>query len=456
MIEKERVQLLNNKAAADRKYVVYWMQASQRVEYNHALEYAVQQANRMDKPVVVFFGLTANYPSASIRHYRFMLEGFRETKAALKERGIKMIIRQVSPEIGITNMASEASLVVVDRGYTRIQKYWRKIASAMIDCRMAQVESDIIVPVEEASPKEEYSAATIRPKINDKLHRFLFPLKKAKVKKESTRLRFDDIFDIDDIDRALAQLPCDRSVPEISRFPGGSSEAHRRLDEFLDKKLKNYPEHKNDPTQDETSMLSPYLHFGQISPLDIALMVMKKRTAGKEAFLEELIIRRELSLNYLHYNNDYDNFEGLPQWCRDTLTKHARDKREYLYDREQLAGGKTHDRYWNAAQLEMVHTGKMSGYMRMYWGKKIIEWTKTPEEAFQIALYLNDKFELDGRDPNGYAGIAWCFGKHDRPWAERTIFGTIRYMNEAGLRRKFDADGYAAKIEKIISENGRQ
>jgi deoxyribodipyrimidine photo-lyase len=449
MIEKERIQLLNSKIAADRKFVVYWMQASQRAEYNHALEYAIQQANRMDKPVVVFLGLTASYPAASIRHYRFMLEGLRETKIALKERGLKMIVRQVSPEIGITQLASEASMIVVDRGYTRLQKYWRKIASAMVDCRMVQVESDITVPVEEASPKEEYSAATIRPKINNKLHRFLFPLKASKIKRESTRFRFDSLFDIDDTEKALAQLPINKNIPEISQYRGGATEAKRRLDEFIEKKLKNYETHRNDPLQEGTSALSPYLHFGQISPLYVALKIMKKKLGGKEAFLEELIIRRELSINYLNYNSNHDNFEGLPEWCRKTLKEHESDTREYIYEMETLEKGQTHDPYWNAAQKEMIYTGKMSGYMRMYWGKKIIEWTKSPEEAFRIALYLNDKYELDGRDPNGYAGVAWCFGKHDRPWAERKIFGNIRYMNAEGLKRKFNIDGYVRKIDEI-------
>jgi deoxyribodipyrimidine photo-lyase len=221
------------------------------------------------------------------------------------------------------------------------------------------------------------------------------------------------------------------------------------LTEFIKKKLDLYPVKRNDPNQDVTSHMSPYLHFGQISPLYIALRVIDSNSKGKEAYLEELIVRRELSHNYVFYNNKYDKYVSLPPWAKNTLNFHGRDKREYIYSLKDFEGAKTHDVYWNAAQKEMVLTGKMHGYMRMYWGKKILEWTKSPPEGFKIALYLNNKYELDGRDPNGYAGVAWCFGKHDRAWSERRVFGKIRYMNAAGLKRKFNADKYVCKIGEI-------
>jgi deoxyribodipyrimidine photo-lyase len=193
--------------------------------------------------------------------------------------------------------------------------------------------------------------------------------------------------------------------------------------------------------------MSPYLHFGQISPLYIALKVSKTRSLGAEAFFEELIIRRELSMNFVFYNEKYDSFKSIPDWAKKTLRAHQKDRRPYLYSPKELENAGTHDPYWNAAQKEMVITGKMHGYMRMYWGKKILEWSKTPEEAFKVALYLNNKYELDGRDPNGFIGVAWCFGKHDRPWGERAIFGNVRYMNDKGLKRKFDADKYVKMME---------
>jgi len=220
---------------------------------------------------------------------------------------------------------------------------------------------------------------------------------------------------------------------------------------FLKNKLQRYRELRSDPIKDCLSNMSPYFHFGQISPLYIALKVLETSKAGKEAYLDELIIRRELSMNFVFYNQDYDSFKGLPDWAKETLRTHSIDRREYTYTLEELENAKTHDPYWNAAQKEMMFKGKMHSYMRMYWGKKIIEWTDTPEDAFRFTLHLNNRFELDGRDPNGFAGVAWCFGKHDRPWKERRIFGKIRYMNANGLRRKFDADKYVEKVECTIS-----
>jgi deoxyribodipyrimidine photo-lyase len=445
MIQKERIQLLNRKSILRGKYVIYWMQASQREECSHALEYAVRQANILDKPLIVFFGLTEKYPSAYERHYAFMLEGLHETAEALRRRGIKMVIRLGAPETTVTVLAKEAFLVVVDCGYTRIQKQWREQAAKAIDCSLVQVETDVIAPVEEVSYKEEYAAATIRNKINRMLADYLIPLRKQAIKHDSLGPKIES-FDITDIDRALKHLHLDRTVPTVRSLKGGTSGAELLLERFLRHKLKDYADMRNDPTADSTSGLSPYLHFGQISPLHIALKVGRRK--GAEEFLEELIIRRELSMNFVNYNRPYDSMDALPRWCLATLKKHERDRREYLYSPEQLERAETHDPYWNASQKEMVHLGKMSGYMRMYWGKKILEWSENPREAYKVALYLNDKYELDGRDPNGYAGVAWCFGKHDRPWKERPIFGMVRYMNAAGLQRKFDADKYVKMIDQ--------
>ncbi len=199
--------------------------------------------------------------------------------------------------------------------------------------------------------------------------------------------------------------------------------------------------------------MSPYLHFGQISPLHIALEVLKTKSPGKSAYLEELIIRRELAVNFVYYNREYDNLKCLPDWAYNTLMEHRKDKREYIYSLEEFENAETHDPYWNAAQLEMVHSGKMQGYMRMYWGKKILEWAQNPEKAYQIALKLNNRYELDGRDPNGYAGVAWCFGKHDRAWKEREIFGKVRYMNDHGLRRKFKMDSYVDVVNNLVNSS---
>jgi deoxyribodipyrimidine photo-lyase len=313
------------------------------------------------------------------------------------------------------------------------------------------VESDVIVPVQVASHKEAYASATLRPKIQKHLQDYLVPVKETPPKRDSFGLRFKGL-DPHQVDKVLSRLKIDRSVHSVNSFKGGTSNAHRFLDEFISQKLKYYTKRRNDPSRDYGSHMSPYLHFGQISPLEIALKIRQTRGKPKdamEAYLEELIVRRELSMNFVHYNPDYDSFKALPAWAKATLKAHSKDRREYLYSPEQWEHAQTHDPYWNAAQREMVITGKMHNYMRMYWGKKILEWSKAPEEAYRRALSLNNKYELDGRDPNGFAGVAWCFGKHDRAWKERPIFGKVRYMNAAGLRRKFDIEKYVRRIESI-------
>jgi deoxyribodipyrimidine photo-lyase len=448
MIQGERIKALNSKSLKKGAYVLYWMQASQRAEYNHALEYAIAQGNERRQPVVVFFGLTERFPEANERHYAFMMEGLREVKQSLEKRGVPMVVLRESPETGAVRLARKASLVIADRGYLRIQRQWRDVVAAQIDGPLLQVESDVIVPVEEASPKEEYAAATIRPKIHKQLGRFLVPLRPAVPAVKSLSLDIESL-DIRDIDKAISRLNIDRTVPRLRSFHGGTEAAKKHLKVFLDKKLDDFPERRNDPTLNYLSQLSPYLHFGQISPLFIVLKALETGSPGTEAFLEELVVRRELSMNFVFYNGRYDSYESVPEWARKTLKNHQKDRRPYIYNLGELEQGRTHDPYWNAAQKEMVVRGKMHGYMRMYWGKKILEWSKSPEGAFRTALYLNNKYELDGRDPNGFAGVAWCFGKHDRPWGERPVFGNVRYMNDNGLKRKFDADEYVKKMEAI-------
>jgi deoxyribodipyrimidine photo-lyase len=448
MIQKERIKLLNSGKVSDGKYVLYWMQAAQRAEYNHALEYAIRTANKLNKPVLVFFGITESWPEANQRHYYFMLEGLKEVREALEAKGIQMVIRRDSPDSGAAELVKDAALVIVDVGQLRIQKKWRASVAGRIDCSLYEVETNQIVPVQEASSKENFSAGTFRPRITKKLDYYLVPLKHSKPKLDSLGMKFQT-FNIDDIDKALSKLDIDRSVTKVDGFHGGTKEAKRRLSDFLKKKLDRFAEKRNDPTTDYVSNMSPYLHFGQISPLYIALNVSKTSSPGKDAYLEELIVRRELSHNFVFYNDSYDKFACLEPWAKRTLNFHCSDKREYVYTFEQFEKAQTHDPYWNAAQKEMVITGKMHGYMRMYWGKKILEWSRNPQTGFKIALQLNNKYELDGRGPNAFAGVAWCFGKHDRAWGERPVFGKIRYMNAAGLKRKFDADAYVKKIREL-------
>jgi deoxyribodipyrimidine photo-lyase len=446
MIQKERVRPLNNEKERSRDYVLYWMQASQRTEYNHALEYAAGQANARRKPLVVYFGLTEHFPEANERHYAFLLEGLKGTAQALEERGVRFVLRIGSPDEGAAAMSQRADLVVVDRGYLRVERQWRKAAASRVDCPLIQVETNAVVPLEQASPKEEFAARTIRPKIKRQLEKYLVPIKTVPLRKDSLQLDLETL-DPGDPEGLLARLAVDRSVGRVRGFRGGTGEAKKRLREFIAGKLSAYPEMRNDPNADGVSNMSPYLHFGQISPLYIALQVLKSGNKAADVYLEELIVRREISQNFVYYNRQYDQFVGLPSWAVQTLRDHQKDKREAVYSMNELEAAATPDPYWNAAQREMVRTGKMHNYMRMYWGKRIIEWSRTPEEAFRAALSLNNKYELDGRDANGFAGVAWCFGKHDRPWPGHPVLGTVRVMKAAGLRRKFDADAYTRKYE---------
>ncbi len=453
MLPPARMKNLNEKPTQNGEFVLYWMQSSQRTQENWALTYAVQIANSLDLPLVVYFGLTPEFPEANYRHYWFMLEGLREVSDELAKLGVKFVVRAVNPAQGAVTLSEHAACVVVDRGYLLVNREWYQYAVQHLRVQLVQLEDNVVVPVEEASNKEEFSAATMRPKLHKKICDFLELPPQVTLNKPSLYLKLDSIF-LDAPEKTLAQLKISPSVDKSPVFHGGTRNAKRLLQEFLKDNLWVYGG-SGGPTPDNdcASQLSPYLHFGQISPIYIAAQVLAAKVAVQHRFLEELIVRRELAINFVYYNKNYDSFACLPDWARKTLEFHVADPRPYIYTREQLEKAQTDDPYWNAAQNEMVHTGKMNGYMRMYWGKKILEWTKTPEEAFEVALYLNNRYELDGRDPNGYAGVAWCFGKHDRPWGERAVFGTVRYMNFAGLERKFEMRRYLQKVASSVKSS---
>lgn len=429
------------------------MQSSQRTKCNLALDYAILQANKFNRPLLVFFGVDRGFPEANQRHFTFMLQGLQETERRLEELGVNFLILDEPPDKGVVELAKDACMVVVDKGYLRTVKQWLWFAAEHVECALVQVEDNVVVPVEEASRKEEYSAATFRPKILKKQDDFLAENEPQTPRLSSTKINLNvNPLDLTDIDKTIRQLKINHSVPCSKRFLGGTSKAETLLQSFLKTKLPRYSALKNDPSEDCVSNLSPYLHFGQISPIHVVIETLKSAASqtAKEAFLDELIVRRELAINFVNYNPNYDTYQGLPEWSKQTLKIHIDDLRENLYDLETLENAKTSDPYWNAAQKEMLITGKMHGYMRMYWGKRLLEWTKTPQEAFKNAIYLNNKYELDGRDPNGYAGVAWCFGKHDRPWKSRSVYGSIRYMNTRGLERKFNMQAYTEKVNRLI------
>jgi deoxyribodipyrimidine photo-lyase len=453
-IQDTRIRQLNDfDIRLDADYVLYWMQQSQRAEYNHALEYAVLQANHIGLGVVVAFGLMDDYPEANLRHYTFMLEGLTETKALLEKRGIHMLVRRGSPPDVALDLGQHAAMIVCDRGYLKHQRLWRDRVARKSACSVIQVESDLIVPLETVSPKAEYAARTIRPKIQKHLDDYLIELKPVKVQHSTMNISLDGLEWKRPAD-ILALLNIDRTVPDVTRFfKGGTSRAKKNFDNFTHSKLKNYEKHHNQPQTDDISHMSMYLHFGQISPLYLALNINKADhdlDSAKAAFLEELIVRRELAANFVYYHRDYDNFDCLPEWSKRTLNDHRKDRRPITYTLRQLEDAETHDPYWNAAMQEMKYTGFMHNYMRMYWGKKILEWSSSPELAFRNTLAINNKFFLDGRDPNSYAGVAWIFGMHDRAWPQRPIYGKVRCMMASGLERKCDIRGYVSKVESYI------
>ena len=427
------------------EYVLYWMQSSQRAEYNHALEYAIQRANSMDKPLLTVFCVVDGFPDANASHYKFMLEGLRDVKKILEQAGIRFEVLRGQPKQLIPELSEDASLLVIDRDYLRMQRKWRDTIVAAVNNSVVQIESNAIVPIEVVSNKEEYSAGTLRPKVLRVLTDFMTSLRRGKVKRLCPDFGLPGL-DLTNIPDTLKALRMNNSIEQQVKFKGGTQEAKKMLHDFMQTKLDRFGDLRNDPSQDYLSNMSPYLHFGNISPLFIALQIQATGSPGSDAYLEELIVRRELSLNFVYFNKNYDNPECLPNWAKETLELHALDPREYSYSFNELEQANTHDAYWNAAQTEMTQFGKMHGYMRMYWGKKILEWTESPSEAYETALRLNNMYELDGRDPNGFAGIAWCFGKHDRAWSERPVFGKVRYMNDRGLRRKFNIQSYVDSI----------
>jgi deoxyribodipyrimidine photo-lyase len=454
MIEPERVQRLNDKTDRPGHYVLYWMQHAQRASFNPALSLAILEANARDQPLVVGFGLTDSYPEANARHYAFMLQGLVEVREHLQERGIAFVIRRGKPARVALALAEPASMVICDRGYLRHQKQWRETLATEAACPVIQVEGDVVVPVELVSRKSEHGARTIRPKIHRHRERFLTAWPEVPVNRTAALLHLDSDIDITGGIGALAGLDIDHSVEPVRRFVGGASEARRRLAEFIEDRLDGYAVDRNEPADWRCSFLSPYLHFGQISPIEIALEIQQSDRGSREdhaAYLEELIVRRELSMNYVHFTPQYDAYSCVPAWARQSLAAHRDDRREHIYPQAQLEAAETHDPYWNAAMREMTHTGYMHNYMRMYWAKKIIEWTATPEQAFQITLGLNNKYFIDGRGGNAYANVAWCFGLHDRAWTERAIFGKVRSMTASGLKRKFDMERYVAAVEDLVA-----
>ncbi len=451
---RDRIRPLNDRPRRDGAYVLYWMQQSQRASGNPALDHAIAEANALRLPVVVGFGLTDRYPEANARHFAFLLQGLGDVEAALGRRGIAFVVRLGAPDEVALALAADAALVVCDRGYLRHQRSWRRAVADGAGCAVVEVEGDVVVPVGLVSTKAEYAARTIRPKILSHRDAFVVPSAGLACDRPSLDLGVPGDVDLSEGLRLLDRLAIDRSVRPVQRFTGGTGEARARLAAFIASGLEGYAGGRSEPGRWQGSLLSPYLHFGQISPVEIAAGI-RGAAAGapddRAAYLEELIVRRELAVNFVTFEPDYDRFTALPAWAQRTLRTHAGDPRDHLYAIEDLERAETHDPFWNAATREMTRTGFMHNTMRMYWAKKILEWSPAPDAAFRTALHLNNKYFLDGRDPSSYANVLWCFGLHDRPWVERPVFGQIRYMNAAGLRRKFDMDRYIDAVDRLVA-----
>jgi deoxyribodipyrimidine photo-lyase len=432
------------------KCVVYWMQRAQRGVDNPALNLAIELGNALATPVVAVFSLTADYPHAQRRHYRFLVEGLVDAERDLAERGVPLVVRLGAPGEVVPAVAAEvaAAIVVGDENPVRIGCRWRDEVARALKVPFRLVDADVVVP-SSIFPNEEFAARTIRPKIHRVWQEYLkpLPMMKAETRWGEPRPAAETI----DPDGLMARLRVG-GIAEVPGYRGGTKEALRRLGHFLKERLTRYAGDRNQPIPYATTELSAHLHFGQISPLTIALEALRSDAPREsiDALLEELIVRRELAVNFVSRNPKYDRLAGCPQWARATLAKHAHDKRPFLYSAEALEAAGTHDPLWNAAQKEMVLTGRMHNYLRMYWAKKILEWTPSAEMAYEIALDLNDRYEMDGRDPNGYAGVAWAIGgKHDRPWPERPIFGTVRSMSYESTRKKFDSAAYISWVNGI-------
>lgn len=453
-IQPTRIKVLNEAPAReDGAYILYWMQQSQRAVFNPALELAVEEANARGLPVLVAFGLTDGYPEANARHYAFLLEGLADAAARLRERGIAFAIRRGAPDDLALDLSRRAVLVVCDRGYLKPQRTWREGLAARIDRRLIQVEGDVVVPVEVASPKHEIGARTLRPKLKRVWDPYFVPLDERPVARRADDLGIVSDFDLSDIPATVASLDVDHAVRPVRRFRGGTSAAIARIESYLGRGFGSYAKTRSLPEAGAASHMSPYLHYGQISPVWLALAIRDAASGDaddKSAYVEELVVRRELAMNHVFYEPAYDRYEAVPAWARRTLDAHRADPRPYLYSREELEQGLTHDRYWNAAMMEMRETGYMHNHMRMYWGKKILEWSPTPEEAWDRTLRLNNRYFLDGRDANSFTNVGWVFGLHDRPWGPRPAYGNVRSMGQASLK-KFDADAYVRTVERLAA-----
>lgn len=447
---QDRVRSLNDAPVCQcARYVLYWAQMNRRVNSNHALEFAIARANALKLPVLFYEELSCAEPYANDRFHTFILQGVPEQQRRLSRRGIGYCFnlrkRPADPPDVLHRLAADAALLVTDD--------YPLLAPVKLDIPCLAVDSSCIVPMN-LLPKREYAAYTIRPKIRRLLPNFLVPCPETPVRAKWTlpASEWHTTVKPENIGALVEESSIDHSIKPSLCYEGGRVSAERTLERFLENNLRRYARERNEPSAHATSNLSSFLHFGMISSLEVALAVKCHAEVNSlipDEFLEELIVRRELAFNFARHVKNPPSFDDLPDWARKTLDEHASDAREFSYDLPAFERALTHDALWNACQKELLLTGKIHGYYRMYWGKKIIEWSRSCRDAFSTMVYLHDRYALDGRDPNTYTNILWCFGLHDRPWQERPIFGMIRYMSLDGMKRKTGVDAYLREIATL-------
>lgn len=504
---------------AGARYVLYWIQIHQRSRHNDALDFAIEQANALGLPVVAYQGLRPDYPGANDRLHTFILEGAHDLRRGLAKRKILHLFhleRRASAASGLlAALARDAALVVTDHFPVFIVNGQARALARTIERPVASVEASCIVPAA-LFPRTEFAAHTLRPKIHALLPEHLAPRTEPRVKRSSLDLEIPFPFpgsgleaeerawlDLDEggqsgaaagwsaggrrserIAEWVASCAIDHRIGPSPAYRGGEDVARARLRDFVENRLADYAEARNDAAVAGTSGLSPYLHFGQISAREIVLAVLgadgprargpggdrggaafkralrralTHRESSAGAFLEELIVRRELCFNFCETHPQHASIDGLPGWARRTLDDHGLDPRPERYDAGALEWAETSDDVWNAAQHELRETGVIHNRLRMLWGKKILEWSETPAEAFRIMIDLHERYALDGRDPNTYANVLWCLGLHDRPFGPaRAVLGTVRPMSTAVARKKMDIPAYVARIDRAARMSDRR
>lgn len=448
--------------------ILYVMGRDQRVRDNHALLAAQSEALEHELPLLVVFNVLRRTGHRRREHYQFMVDGLKHVEKDLAKFDIPFLLTVGTPAVEIEKIAKELKprTIYYDFSPLRGVRAQQKDLSRRVSCRVVVVDTHNIVPVWVASDKEEYAAHTLRRKLHKLIEEWAVEPGAIKTHPHQfdKKPRGATWSDVDDVVSIQNTSGIDHG------FSSGETAARRKLTAFVETGLERYALKRNDPGADALSDLSPYLHYGQLSSLRIVLEILKRvdqppllfrqpkmpsagegpdRQDGADAYVEELVVRKELSDNFCLYQPDYDNLNGARDWAQKTLKKHEADPRETIYSRAQLEHANTHDDLWNAAQIQLVSSGKIHGYMRMYWAKKILEWSEHPADAIEHAIYLNDSYHIDGGDPNGYVGIMWSLtGVHDRPWFDRDIYGTIRYMSAGGISKKFDTEKYIETWQK--------